>query len=552
MRDVVIRACIGFVAVAGVLTGCQSGGDQPQTDDTQAPPTTPETSPEAEGPLYGGTLVIAGSDPGTLNPAVTSAGNVHPVTGHIFNGLVRLDHDFQPQPDLAEDWEVSEDGTTYTFELAEASWHDGEPFTSADVKFTFEEVLTEEHPRTRTALGPILDGIDTPDERTVVFRLSQPYAPFLKLIDEDNGAILPKHLFEGTDPRQNPASAEPVGTGPFMFESKEADRITLVRNPDYFKEGEPYLDEVVFRFMPPGPQATQALLAGEADWISPSDPDVERVRQEEGVVVTERGREGFARVVRLIPNMEREPWDDVRVRQAVAYAIGNEGRELISEAAYSGVMKPATGPISQDFPPWYTDDVPDYPQDLDKARQLLDEAGLVAGDDGVRFRVSFIYDQGFANAADLVIQQLKEVGIVLEPEVMEFAAWVKKLYIDKDFDLGYSQLTDPPDPDIGTRRAYDCDNIAPAPFSNGSSYCNRELDELWVEAAAEADRDRRVELYAEIQRIIVEDQPQFFLVDGIGPYAYNDEFADVEEAGAKVPYYVGHTAWWTQGSPEPQ
>lgn len=528
-----------MVLALALVAGACAGGDEEERG-------APEGA-EGGGPKYGGTLVVAATDPGPLNPAITSAGTTHPVTGQIFNGLVRLDLEFKPQPDLARNWTVSDDGRVYTFDLVrDARWHDGQPFTSADVKYTFEQVLVKEHPRTRVALGPILEGIDTPDEHTVVFRLKERYTPFLVLIDEDNGGILPKHLFEGTDPRTNPVNSRPVGTGPFRFESEvEGDRITLVRNPDYFKQGRPYLDRVVFRIIPNPPQELQAFQAGEIDFFNPSPPDVERVRAMPATVVSERGQEAFGTVIRLIPNQRRKPFDDVRVRQAMAYAID---KEFIAKTVYAGVRKPATGPITRTLEPFYTDEVRKYPRDLERARALLDEAGLPPGPDGVRLRASLIFDQGFARTADLLKQQLGEVGIALDLQLMEFQAWVNKLYLQNDFEFGYSQLTDAPDPDIGTKRAYTCDNIAKVPFANGAAYCNPRVDELFKQAAREEDLDKRVELYAEVQRLIVEDQPHIFLVDGVGPYAHDAEFQGFAHAGAKARYYFGDTVWWTKGS----
>jgi peptide/nickel transport system substrate-binding protein len=537
IKIIVAVAVVLVVGLVVVLVVTGSGSDGEQAGQAGA----------GGSPKYGGTLVVAGADPGALNPAITSAGTTHPVTGQIFNGLVRLDRNMEPQPDLARSFEESDDGLTYTFKLRPGvRWHDGRPFSSADVKFTFEEVLLDLHPRTR-ALADSIESIETPDDLTVVFRLKERYTPFLKLVDEDNGAILPRHLYEGTDPLTNPANAEPVGTGPFKFESAvTGSRINLVRNEEYFKEGRPYLDRIVFRIIARPPQAFQAFQAGEVNFLgSPSPPDVERLSGQDGVGVTEEGREGFGRVIRLIPNLEREPFDDVRVRRAMAHAID---RDFIARTAYAGTLDPATGPITSALPPFYTDDVEDPTYDPARAQELLDEAGLEPDEDGVRFQTSLIFDQGFAPTAEILRQQLGEVGIELDLEVLEFNAWVNRLYIEGDFELGYSQLTDPPDPEIGTRRVFTCANRVPVPFANGAGYCNERVDELFEQAASEPDESRRVELYGEIQQIIVREQPHIFLVDGIGPYAYDADFAGFENAGAKATYYFGDTAWWTQGS----
>lgn len=531
----------GVLVLAIVVSACSSTGGSKAA-----------TGQGGGKPLYGGTLVAAIPDPGQLNPAITTSGLTHPVTGQIFNGLVRLDQSFQPRPDLATSWKASPDAKSYTVQLAQGvRWHDGQPFSSADVKFTFDNILLKFSQRTRAALGPILDGIDTPGPNTVVFRFKQPYPPFMQLVDEDNSPILPKHLYEGTDPFSNPANAKPVGTGPFKFESlAQGDRITLARNPDYFKKGEPYLDRIVFRLIADPSRAQQAFQAGEVNLLLyPIPPQVAQLKALPGVVVTEKGKEGFARVIRLIPNLRRKPFDDVKVRQAIAYAID---RDFIAKTIYAGLFKPATGPISRGLGWAYTADVAKYPLDAEKAKALLDQAGLPPGPDGVRLRTSLIFDQSFAPVADILKQELAQVGIALDLQLMDFSAWVNKLYLQWDFELGYSQLTDPPDPDFAAKSIFTCANIVKVPFVNAEGYCNNKVDSLFAQAASEPDSAKRADLYAQAQRLIVADQPQVFLVDGIGPWAYSTDFAGIDNAGAKSPYYFGHTAWWTKGSAKPK
>lgn len=530
------------IALALLASACSSSS-------TSSSPATVPGRQTTGPPKYGGTLVAALPDPGQLNPGITTSGLTHQVTGQIFNGLVRLDEELQPQPDLAKSWQASDDNRTYTLNLAEGvRWHDGRPFSSADVKFTFEEVLVKFSQRTIAALGPILESIATPDPITVVFRFKQAYPPFMSLVDEDNAPILPKHLYEGTDPFTNPANAKPVGTGPFRFESKaDGDRITLVRNPDYFKAGEPYLDRIIFRLIANPVQALQAFQAGEVNLLSPIPPQVEQLKSLPGAVVTEKGRLGFSRVIRLIPNIRRKPFDDVRVRQALAYSVD---REFIAKTVYAGLFKPATGPITRGLDWAYTPDVTNYARDVMKAEALLDSAGLAPGPDGVRLRVPFLFDQSFAPVADILKQQLGEVGIALDLQLVEFNTWVQKVYLQWDFDLGYSQLTDIPDPDFAAKSVFTCANIVKVPFVNAQGYCNQKVDALFTQAASEPDRSSRAALYKEAQQIIVEDQPQIFLVDGIGPWAFSADFKGIDEAGAKSPYYFGHTAWWTKGSTE--
>ena len=527
-------AALAAAALAALALAAGGGG---AADERRAP---------APKPRYGGTLVIAAGDPGPLNPAISSSGQLHPVTGQIFNGLIRLDRDFDAQPDLARRWRVSRDGRTYTFFLApNARWHDGRPFTSADVKFTYDEVLFKLHPRTRT-LAELVERVSAPSRNVVVFRLERRYAPFITWLDEDNGPILPQHLYAGTDPLTNPVNNRPVGTGPFRFESyTRGDRVVLVRNRQYFRPGLPYLDRLVFRVMQSA-QAAQAFEAGEVDlFMFPSGADVLRLRGRRGVVSTERGREGFARVVPLVLNLRRKPFDDRRVRQAIAYALD---KGFIARTAYAGVLGPATSPLTRHIRWAYTPKVQQYPRNLARARALLDQAGLRRGEGGIRFRTSLIFDAAWARQAELIKSQLGDVGIDVDLRLMEFNTWVRRLYLEWDFDMGYTNFTHPPDPDVGWKRIYVCSNIVKAPFTNGAGYCNHTVDRLFDRAAVELSRRKRAALYRQIQAIVARDVPVIPIADGIGPWIYRNEFQGFANAGSKAPFAFGERVWWTRGT----
>ena len=172
-------------------------------------------------PARGGTLVVAiVADPGHLNPAITTNGATHAAAELLYNGLLARNERGEPVPELAESWQVEQGGAVYRFRLREGvRWHDGAPFTAADVKFTFEEVLLKLHARTRASMGAVLAGIDAPDDRTVVFRFKLPYAPLLAQLDATEAPILARHVYQGGDPQTNPANVNPIGTGPFRFVS---------------------------------------------------------------------------------------------------------------------------------------------------------------------------------------------------------------------------------------------------------------------------------------------------------------------------------------------
>jgi peptide/nickel transport system substrate-binding protein len=207
-------------------------------------------SAQAPAPSRGGTIVVAiGGEPPHLNPHFTTLPWVWMIGMAVHDSLIKLDVNMKPHPNLAESWTASPDFRTYTFRLVRnARWHDGKPFTSADVKFTFEEVASKLNANGPTLLGA-LQRVETPDPFTAVMRFSRPHPTLLFYLDVPlTGGLLPKHLYEGTDIRRNPTNAAPIGVGPFKFvEWNRGDRIVLERNPSYHVKDRPYLDRVVFR-----------------------------------------------------------------------------------------------------------------------------------------------------------------------------------------------------------------------------------------------------------------------------------------------------------------
>lgn len=473
------------------------------------------------------TLVVAqGGDPGALNPAVTTSGSTHPVTDQIFNGLVGLDRALTPVPELAESWTVEDEGRTYRFHLRRGvTWHDGRPFTSADVRFTFEEALLKYHSRTRAALEPLITSIETPDDHTVVFRLKHPYRALLQRLDVVEASIIPRHRFEGRDVLQPGGPPHPIGTGPFRFVSyTPGNRVVLERNPRYFREGLPGVDRLIFRIVPDVGTAIAALERGEIDYApSVSGADVPRLRATPGIAVVPGtgGSGGSLCQDVLIPNLTKRPFDDLRVRRAFTHALD---RRVIVDRVYFGQGRPATGPISHLMAWAYTPDVHQYPHDPAEARRLLDDAGYRPSPGGERFAVTFIHAQNHHRLAMALRDQLRAVGITLHLRAVDFNAQTEAVFVKKEFDLGMASYCNGADPEIGVRRVYVSSNIGPFPFSNGASYRNPRVDALFEAGAAAADRERRREIYVEIQKILAEDVPYFWLIDSEGLRAHRTAF----------------------------
>lgn len=473
------------------------------------------------------TLVVAQSgDPGALNPAVTTSGNTHPVTDQIFNGLVGLDEQLNAVPELAETWTIEDDGRTFRFALKrDVAWHDGVPFTSADVKFTFEQALLKYHSRTRAALEPLVLAIETPDAYTVVFRLKRPYPALLQRLDVVEASIIAQHRFEGQDVMRAVGPPHPIGTGPFRFVSfAPGERIVLERNPDYFRKGLPGVDRLVFRILPEAGTATSALERGEVDYVpSVSGPDIPRLRATPGIAVVPGtgGSGGSICQDVLIPNLTTRPFNDVRVRRAFAHAID---KQVIVDRVYFGQGRPATGPISHMLGWAYTPDVRQYPYDPAEARRLLDAAGYPLGPSGERLAMTFTHAQNHQRLAMALRDQLKGAGITLHLRTMDFNSQVEQVFVKKAFDLGMASFCNGADPEIGVRRVYVSSNIGPYPFSNGAGYRNPHVDALFDEAAGLTDREQRRAVYVEIQKILADDVPYFWLIDSAGLRAYRTSF----------------------------
>jgi peptide/nickel transport system substrate-binding protein len=473
------------------------------------------------------TLVVAqGGDPGALNPAITTSGNTHPVTDQIFNGLVGLDEQLNPVPELAESWSIEDSGRAYRFALRRGvTWHDGAPFTSADVKFTFENALLKYHSRTRAALEPLITSIETPDEGTVVLRLKHPYSALLQRLDVVEASIIPKHRFQGVDLMKPAGPPQPIGTGPFRFVSDApSDRIVLERNPHYFRKGLPAVDRLVFRILPEPGTALAALERGEIDYVGGvTGPDIARLRATPGIAVVPGtgGSGGSLCQDVLIPNLTKPPFDDVRVRRAFAHAID---RQAIVDRVYFGQGRPATGPISRLLAWAYTPDVRQYPHDSAEAMRLLDDAGWRPRANGERFAVAFTHASNQQRLALALREQLKAAGITLTLRTLDFNSQVDEVFVKKTFDLGMASFCNGADPEIGVRRVYVSSNIGPYPFSNGAGYRNARIDALFDEGAASADRNERRKAYVEIQKILAADVPYFWIIDSEGLRAYRTAF----------------------------
>ncbi len=504
---------------------------------------------------YGGTFIIGiGADPASLNLAAGFS-TVDTLAGaNIYNMLVKSDSDLNPRPDLAESWKISEDGLTYTFHLVKnATWHDGVPFTSADVKFTFTEVMNKHHPRGAVVLKAV-ESVETPDPYTVVFKLRHPYDPLLKFMGNE-AFVIAKHLYENTDILKNPYNLKPVGTGPFVFkEWKRGSHIILERNPSYFKPGKPYLDKIIVRIVPDPSSRMIAFEAKEIDYLYyvmlPSS-EVSRFKNRPGFVVSSKGHEDGPSIMMINFNLRKPPFNNLKVRQAIAHAID---KEYIEEKADYGLGKPAIGPIASVMRWAFNPNVKLFEFNPKKAEQLLDEAGYPKGADGIRFKTSIIADRGtflYAKAAEIIRDYLGKIGIPVELKLLDRSSMIDATYIRWDFDMQVHGLGTGPDPAIAVARTYVSTNIKPVAFANASGYSNKEVDELFALAEKAPAVKKRAEYYHKVQEIIVRDLPYLWLSEYGLNSAWRDEFKGVHTWCARSYISLGDDVSWTKGKDAP-
>ncbi|TNE42782.1 MAG: ABC transporter substrate-binding protein, partial [Alphaproteobacteria bacterium] len=334
----------------------------------------------------GGTLTVAVTpEPPLLTSAFHSGAANGIVSTKMMEGLIAYDQELNLHPLLAKSWEWSEDGLSLTFHLQEnVKWHDGAPFTSKDVAFSLMTVSKELHSYGRSAFANMI-GVDTPDDHTAIIRLSAPAKYMMGIFSSYISQILPAHLFEGTDIRTNPYNQKPVGTGPFKFkEWVKGSHVSLVRNDDYWRKDEPYLDGVVFRFIPDAGARYVAFKSGEVQMGFDAVPvnELKGMKDSGDFIVTTDGGEYTAPIFLHELNTRRAPFDNIKVRRAMLHAIN---REALIKIVWGGIGEVATGPVPRTNTQFYNPNTVQYPYDPERAEELLDEAGYHRKKDGIRF-----------------------------------------------------------------------------------------------------------------------------------------------------------------------
>ena len=467
-------------------------------------------------PKRGGTLTtMVTPEPPILVLGVNNQAPTILVSTKIFQGLVKFTEKLEPLPELAASWSLSEDKRTYTFKLQPGvKWHDGQDFTADDVVFSIMKFNMELSPRARSIFTRIKEAT-APDPLTVVLTLDTPFEPLLLMLDCTSCVMVAKHIYEGQDFRNTPANQKPVGTGPFKFaEWQRGNFIRLARHEAYWKPGQPYLDEIIYRVIPDSQsralalQTGQVLMTGSGD-IEPFD--VPRFREQANLDISTKGWELFAPLMWLELNHRKAPLGDVRVRQAISLALD---RDFLVRRLWFGVGRAATGPISSTTR-FYTDLGKLPGPDLKRAAALLDEAGLKPNAQGVRFGIKHLvlpYGEIWSRLGEYLRTSLKGIGIEVTLESTDAGGWSRRVS-DWDYDTTINYLYQYGDPTLGVERTYVSSNIQKITFTNTGGYKNEEVDKLFATARTSADPKVRQEAFTAVQKLLRDDMPQVWLLE---------------------------------------
>jgi peptide/nickel transport system substrate-binding protein len=459
---------------------------------------------EAQAPKRGGVLTLARQGEATnLDPHKVPAFTSHRVFELVYSTLTRLGPELQVQPDLAESWTISPDGKQISFRLRPAKFHNGEPLTSADVKFTLERIMNADTKAVARAWFGDIDKIEAPDPRTVTLQLKQPNVALLVYLAHPNTSIVSAKIAQAAGGDLS-KKEHAVGSGPFRLAEWAPDNFMRFEAfKEFYVPGQPFLDGVRINIVPDEAGLVAALRTKAADVALIADARVaQTLSREAGVTVSAKPSLNYHL---LFLNTKRKPLDNPKVRQAIAYAI--DRKQIIDTVALGSGDQ--TGPL----PPSLTQyalpvgDYPSYRRDVGKARQLLQESG--AGPVSLTILTQTTEPVYAKDIAQIVQQQLGEAGIQVSIELLEFGQWVQR-WLKADFDMAPGLNSGQPDPDFYLFRYFTNDGN----LNFVHSYQNDVSSNAIKRARTIADPARRKELYATAQKELVAGVPFVWLYVG--------------------------------------
>ncbi len=526
-----VRCLLMVLLCSAILVAC----NRPETSHT--PVIVHASSPSL--PATGDALVEGTiGEASTLIPLLATDSASHEVAGQIYNGLVKYDKNLNIVGDLAKSFDISDDGLTITFHLHHGvKWHDGAPFTSRDVIYTYRVTIDPKTPTAYAEDFKQVKNITAPDSFTIRVSYNSPFAPALASWGMN---ILPAHLLEGKDITKSPLARNPIGTGPYRFkEWVSGQKIELEANNDYF-EGRPYIDRIVYRIIPDTSTMFMELKAGAIDLMDLTP--VQYARQTESKEFTSRFnkyRYPSSSYLYMGYNLRHPLFGDKRVRQALTAAINKD--ELIQGVLF-GMGQKAYGPIIPGR--WaYNPAVKDIAYDPKHAAELLAQAGWkeknsagILVKDGKPFTFTILTNQGNQQrlmTAQIIQQRLLQVGIDVKIRVVEWAAFLKEFINKGNFEVVLLAWSVSQDPDMFD--VWDSSKTKPGEL-NFIGYNNPEVDRLLVEGRSTFNIEKRKKAYFRIQDILADEQPYTFLYVPDALPVVSARFRGVKPAPAGIGY----------------
>ena len=487
-RSSLLMVVVLILAIA--LYGC--GGKKEEEPNNE---NTPGNNQSLNTPQYGGAVVVGISqDLDSLDPHKAVAAGTKEVLFNVFEGLVKPDKDGNLVPAVAENYEISEDGKVYTFTLRkDVKFHNGNLVTADDVVYSLQRsagLLENADPSVfvETALSNILE-VNKIDEGTVEVVLENGDT---ELIGYLTSAIIPKDYDE--------IGTVPIGTGPFKFVSYQPlESFKVVKNEDYYIPGAPYLDEVTFKIVPNNDAAMLELMAGTID-VYPylTDASAEQLKGKFNIL------EGNMNLVQaLFLNNEVKPFDDVRVRRALYYAIDRQG---IIDMVAGGKGTIIGSNMFVGFGKYFNEEVTNmYSYNIEKAKELLTEAGYP---NGFTFTITVPSNYTFhVDTAQVIVEQLKLVGITAKIQQIEWASWISDVYKGKNYEATIIGL----DAKLAARDVLE--RYKSTADNNFLNYKSSKYDEIIDKAISSVNEEEKISYYKELQKILAEDAASVYIQD---------------------------------------
>lgn len=443
-------------------------------------------------------------DPDFLDPHLATASISFQMILNMFEGLYSPETDGTLSPAIAEDHELSDDGLTYTFKIKDnIKFHNGDTVTVEDIKYTFDRLMGTNNDEPLSSNFKNVTSIETPDDSTVVMTLAEPNSNFLYSLTALQSGIVP----EANDGKHNES---PIGTGPFKFTSySPGTELVMEKNDEYWKEGLPYLDKATFVFQSDDQGAFMALQGGEMDLTS---VPAHRISEVEDDFNVNHQDNNSSLVVTF--NHERKPFNDVKVRQAINYAMNKQD---IIDSVYSGFATELGSNMSPAMGEYYLDGLQEeYERDIEKAKGLLKEAGFP---DGFKTTMSVSsHNTMYSDISQITAENLKEIGIDVEIEVIEWGIWLERIYSGRDYEMTAIDLT-------GRPSAYEIldDYISTNDSENFFKFNSSEFDQVMEDVLKEPNLDEQVKLYHRAQEILTEEAASVFIADYQIVWALNKE-----------------------------